>query len=251
MMRMSNRTGIVKLDGLAGRAAQRLGTVGDRYWIMLILLFTVILAAPFLSGLGFNFLLLFALISTVSSLVSGDRNLHLILRALSTPLLLFFVLAFIAPTKTVRLMETVPRLEVFLWTLGILLILGCGLLILIALLHVREITPADIAGVASLYLLIGFLWAHFYSILEYSVPGSFSMPDTADPFAGAWTERDYNDKRLLYYSFITLLTVGYGDIIPQNSLASSLAVLEAVVGQLFIVIVVATILSKRRKHSFA
>jgi len=52
----------------------------------------------------------------------------------------------------------------------------------------------------------------------------------------------YND--LIYYSFVTLTTVGYGDITPANSLTKSLTILEAIIGQLYLTVLVALLVGK-------
>jgi voltage-gated potassium channel len=58
-------------------------------------------------------------------------------------------------------------------------------------------------------------------------PGAFSM-----------TSPDFPANQLLYFSFITMMTVGYGDIVPLTPIARNLAVLEAFVGQLYLAIFV-------------
>jgi len=102
------------------------------------------------------------------------------------------------------------------------------------------------AGMASLYLLIGFLWSRIYTTLESYVPGSFTISTSFDPFMVDGFGYSSLDNKMLYFSFVTLLTVGYGDITPANSVASALVVAEALIGQLFIIFVVASIFRKLR-----
>jgi voltage-gated potassium channel len=76
-------------------------------------------------------------------------------------------------------------------------------------------------------LLIGYAWTFFYALLEEIEPGSFT----------ALTETAGNDyvariMQLRYFSYISLTTVGYGDILPRSPLARTTAVLEAVTGQI-------------------
>jgi len=92
-------------------------------------------------------------------------------------------------------------------------------------------------GAASIYLLIGVLAGFVYSLIELVVPGSFSvippnghaLEPLAKPDAG-W---------LIYFSFTTLTTVGFGDIMPASEISRSLAVLEAVIGQIVLVVMMA------------
>lgn len=93
-----------------------------------------------------------------------------------------------------------------------------------------------IVGAICVYILIGLAWASVYETLESVTPGSFRFPvDTAWTTPGA--------HRFRYFSFVTLATVGYGDITPISLLAGTLASLEAVSGQLYIGITVARLVA--------
>jgi len=99
-----------------------------------------------------------------------------------------------------------------------------------------KIHPDLLFGALSGYLLIAILWAMFYAILENMTPGSFAELMSGVP------ENDFLSRKfevLLYYSLITLTTLGYGDITPLTPLAKSLSALEAVIGQFYIAILVA------------
>jgi Ion channel. len=100
-----------------------------------------------------------------------------------------------------------------------------------------EVDGNILCGAASLYLLIGVLMGFLFSIIEIVVPGSFAIvpagetspPPTVRPGPG-W---------LIYYSFTTLTTVGFGDVMPSGDLARSASVFEAVVGQMLLVVMMA------------
>ncbi len=93
----------------------------------------------------------------------------------------------------------------------------------------KEITTDVIAGAICGYLLIGLMWSNFFSILEILQPGSFSVP--AD--VGA------ESSHFTYYSYVTLTTLGFGDITPTTDQARSLSVLEAIAGPIYLAILVA------------
>ena len=78
------------------------------------------------------------------------------------------------------------------------------------------------------------VWCQLYLILEVLRPGSFNIP-------AHWSTVASGDPApaLLYFSFTTLTTVGYGDITPQWAGAAGLAAAEAVVGQLYLAITIA------------
>jgi len=121
-----------------------------------------------------------------------------------------------------------------LWTsqITILLFLGYAVVaILFYLARQKKVTADMIMAGASEYVLMGVLWACIYSLIETIYPGSFS-------FAGAKDRSGF-----IYFSFVTLTTTGYGDLLPVSGQARSLAILETLTGQLFIAITVARLVS--------
>jgi hypothetical protein len=107
----------------------------------------------------------------------------------------------------------------------------------------EEVDADTIYGAMSAYFLIGITWAFFYAMVELLVPDAFTFGPLAsiaeaDPILG--------DLRfLVYYSLVTLSTLGYGDITPLAPMARTLASLEAVLGQLYIAILVAHLVGTR------
>lgn len=100
----------------------------------------------------------------------------------------------------------------------------------------KEVSGDAIFGTVCGYLLLGIVWSLLYSAVETASPGSFAMPATGDAnVAAAQPDR----SALSYYSFITLATVGYGDVTPLTPLARTLAWIEAITGQFYLAILVA------------
>ncbi len=97
-----------------------------------------------------------------------------------------------------------------------------------------RVTSDTLAGAVCVYLLLGLAWTSAYALLLGWQPGAFRSLDT-----GRWTE-------LLFFSFTTLSTTGYGDITPSTQAARSLALLEYVVGVLYVAILVARLVSMYR-----
>lgn len=89
-----------------------------------------------------------------------------------------------------------------------------------------------IQGAVAVYLLIGVLFAHAYDLVYQLSPGAFA-------FETAPGNDDELVARLVYFSFATLTTVGYGDITALHPSARSLAMLEALLGQLFPAVLIA------------
>ncbi|MCH8073099.1 MAG: two pore domain potassium channel family protein [Proteobacteria bacterium] len=99
----------------------------------------------------------------------------------------------------------------------------------------NDISLNRIVGAVCVYLLLGVMWSIAYSVLEYSQPGSFKgLTELASP---AW------NPDWIYFSFVTITTLGYGDITPLTQTARSLTFSEAIVGQFYIAVLVAGLVS--------
>jgi voltage-gated potassium channel len=105
--------------------------------------------------------------------------------------------------------------------------------ILLRVLRQEEVTVDTIAGAACVYVMLGLLWAIAYELVEHLVPGSFDIPD------GWRVPHGQSAPALVYFSFVTLTTVGFGDVRAAGPAAGGLVMVEAIVGQLFIAITVA------------
>jgi hypothetical protein len=127
--------------------------------------------------------------------------------------------------------NTLARLdETTLFSLGIL----CAV-IGIKVFGDGTVTFDRILGAITLYILIGVVWAEAYQLVSIRVPGAY----TGIPHDGGRLDR----STWVYFSFVTLTTVGYGDIIPVAHAARSLAIIEALIGQLYPAIVLARLVS--------
>jgi len=94
-----------------------------------------------------------------------------------------------------------------------------------------DMSTNRLVGAVCVYLLLGVIWALSYSVLELAAPGSFSGFE-------AWGDRGW-DSEWLYLSFVTMTTLGYGDLLPISATARAIAYLQAVFGQFYIAILVA------------
>lgn len=109
--------------------------------------------------------------------------------------------------------------------------------IIFDIFHSQEVTTDTISGAACLYLLIGIIWGEAYGLLEHLYPGSFyySLPMKVGP--------RITSSFFTYFSFVTLTTIGYGDISPVSEGAKLLVIAEAILGQLYIAIFLARIIA--------
>ena len=106
--------------------------------------------------------------------------------------------------------------------------------------HAREVTEAHLFTAVSIYLLLGLLWFSVYCAIDTYYPGSVLQGGSV------LTNRE---DQLLYFSLITLSTIGYGDIVPVDPEVRMLAALEGLIGVLYIAITVAILVSAfRHQH---
>ena len=123
-------------------------------------------------------------------------------------------------------------------------------LILIRLLKEEEITADTIIGGICVYLLIGLFFFQLFTLIEFVRPQSFLGVDSPGAAGPASAPLDAWIPELLYFSFATLTTLGYGDITPATAPPRTLAALEAVIGQVYLTVLVARLvglhISQRR-----
>ena len=98
-----------------------------------------------------------------------------------------------------------------------------------------EISTNRLVGAICVYLLLGVIWAVGYARINLVSPGSFAGFLPMDELG--W------DSEWLYFSFVTMTTLGYGDILPVSAAARGLAYMQAIVGQFYIAILVAGLVS--------
>jgi hypothetical protein len=107
----------------------------------------------------------------------------------------------------------------------------------------RHVTAGTIYGALAGYLLLGLSWGVAFLLLEELHPGSFNLPTQLRP-ASADLIVD-----MVSYSFITLTTVGYGEINPATPGAQGLSTVEAILGQFYMAVFVARLIGLRISQS--
>jgi len=109
-------------------------------------------------------------------------------------------------------------------------------IVLLVMFRQGPVTWSRIQGGICAYLLLGMAWASAFDLVEQLHPGSFH-------FVSEPTNVDQLTAKLVYFSFATLTTVGFGDVLPIHPFARSLAIAEAIVGQLFPAILIGTLVA--------
>jgi len=98
----------------------------------------------------------------------------------------------------------------------------------------NEVSIQVIYGAISGYILIGLMGAMVAAMIELVIPGSYNF--------SVIIEYDYSD--FFYFSFVTLTTLGYGDITPVNRPAETLSIVLSLAGQLYMTILIAILIGK-------
>jgi len=132
---------------------------------------------------------------------------------------------------------------------GALFFVFIALTILAAVLRAKTVTGDIVSGALCVYLLIGMVWAFLFMLLESVHPGSFQLGEGATTVADSVHRRSAYLSLFLYFSFVTLSTVGYGDILPLTPPAHGLAALEGVIGQFYMAVLVARFVGLHLVHS--
>jgi hypothetical protein len=202
-----------------------------RFRLLLLTLLLFIVGTATLPGASLAPLLEFVLL--VVAIVVAVLELRVRGQSRLAPIALAACVIFVAVVDhTVRLRH-VPIIA------SALVAVFAGLVVWLAYASVMRANRSvsdRIVGAICVYLLIGLAWASVFETLDGVLPGSLRFPvDTA------WTTP--SALRYRYFSFVTLATLGYGDVTPQTALAGTLAALEAVSGQLYIGITVARLVA--------
>jgi hypothetical protein len=196
-----------------------------RYTILFYTLLLTLLSAPVLSALHFSGTLL------ESFLAAGLLAAILpVSEVRSRPYLLLIMAAvWLMRPLTVWLdRPTLSALTLGVWTLIGLIAAGVALRFAMRAAHVDA---EHLYAALSAYLLAGIYFGLLYWVLEQVVPGTFA------------TTNHFSQTSAIYFSFVTLATLGYGDITPRGDVARGLAIVEGIGGQLFLAVLVARLVS--------
>jgi hypothetical protein len=137
------------------------------------------------------------------------------------------------------------------WSLGAscmawILLSACVIAVLAYIFRSPRVTLDVMLAALSAYLLIAFAFAALYSLIYHLDSQSFRLPEWIKP---GGIEAVHIE--MLYFSLVTLASLGYGDILPSAPFTQMLAVLEAVIGQFFMTVLVAWLVGMFISHNFA
>lgn len=112
----------------------------------------------------------------------------------------------------------------------------------------RSIALDDVAAAFAGYLLLGLLWGNLYATAHLLAPGAFSV--SADI---AWQLDDWHLRRALfnYYSFTTMASLGYNDVVPTAPIANTLSWMEVLAAQFYLAVVIAQLVGLKLAQAIA
>jgi len=197
----------------------------QRYTILFYTLLLTMVVAPICAALEFSgnvieLLLAANLLAAVMPVSAGKgRNV----------LLTLMILVWLARAVTAWLEHpALSAMTLGIWTvIGLLAAAGA----LRFAMGAASVDAEHLYAALSAYLLAGIFFGLFYWVLEQSWPGTFAFPG------------EFSRVSAFYFSFVTLATLGYGDIVPRTDVARGLAIVEGVGGQLFLAVMVARLVS--------
>ena len=197
----------------------------DRYLFLLISLLSLILITPLFEGF-FKLATLLDIFITViflSSLyaISQKGQSFRIAVGLLLPVIAGMWLIYFVHIPYLSLVGDCCSILFFAFTI---------IIILSSLFREDEVTLDVIYSSVAVFLLMALMWTFIFDVIEYLQPGSFLV--TASPSQGSRIH-------FIYYSFVTITTVGYGDILPVSLTARAFSIVEMVVGQIYLVVLVA------------
>jgi hypothetical protein len=211
-----------------------------RFQILLITAASLLGVFPLLRGIYGERLLLHFLITLVylAALfaVFTKATLRLVALVLGAPTLIGIWTGYALPEITH------PALVVTIHLFAAFFLAFCVATILRATFAEAVVSADSVYGAFCGYVLIGLAFGHLYVIVEALRPGSFNGLDVVKLHAEG---PEWGRFQLTYFSFVTLTTLGYGDITPASDGAKGLVMVEAIMGQFYLAALVAELIGKR------
>jgi Ion channel len=206
---------------------------------------------------AFEFLISLLLLVVVAPFVEDLRHGALVEALLLTFMLASAVLAVSERRSTLLVALSIAVLSIaarwahhihpYLFSSAVYLVPALALLSFVLVQYLRYILRAPVVtfvvlcAAASTYLMLGLLWAMAYLLVASIQPDAFSFSSQPDATMTAFNA--------FYFSFVTLTTVGYGDIVPVFKVARMLAAMEATTGTLYVAMLIARLVSMHASSS--
>jgi len=201
----------------------------------LVLLFFALFLGPFIDSLLIRLLtsLLLSLVMVVGVITMSQRpEVRFLAGVVAFAAIVLRWLTHMVPTDAIQRWSSLA-------SLGFMVLLTMGTLFKV-FKDDKPVTGHRIMGAIAAYLLFGVTWSILYNLLDHVLPHAFSV-------SGGDSGSELQEK-ITYFSFVTLTTLGYGDITPTHDVSRMFAVMEALVGQLYPATLLARLISLEVAH---
>jgi Ca2+/Na+ antiporter len=209
-----------------------------RHLTLLILLLVIMIITPIVGPLRHGLLIITvvgaSILLNAAYAISDRRQVFIVGVILSVALLIGNWFLVMYPSHQVVIISHICT---------IVLLTFFAVTILSYAIASGRVTADRIFAAICAYILIGYAWAFVYAAFDELHPNSFTIPIEI-------ARNDYLGRvvQMRYFSFITLATVGYGDIVPRSPGAQTLVILEAIVGQFYLVALIGRLVGLHIVH---
>ena len=215
-----------------------------RYIWLFTSLFVLLTISPFLAVSQFGRVMTNALICVslfaCSAIISPKRTSLIVAGIVVFVLFVLSQIGTIGSELTTHLTTRIAALLFYIYTLVVISIdVGEG----------ESVDANKLCGAVCIYLLIGLFFSQIFQILIAINPAHF-VTSSGATLTSASHNRLELGVNLVYFSFVTLTTMGYGDILPATLASRMLSALEAVVGQIYLAVLVARLVSLYTMRAF-
>ena len=203
----------------------------DRYYYLFISLALLLLLPPFLitfKYLSYTIYLLLTVVVVNCSLILFDKSRKSGYGIIALILTVGFLWLSIANDWQNPVLQVI-RMVIMVLFFGFTFAKMVG-----EIFKLERVTGRVVIGAIGAYLLLGFIGSFLFQIIQLIYPNSFTNMDV---FAGGF----YGD---IYFSFVTISTLGYGDISPLTAQGQAVAIFVAISGQLYLAILMAMLVGK-------
>ncbi len=197
----------------------------ERFVFLLISLLGLIVLLPLIENfikinILINLFISAVLISCIHA-VSNNRRLVIICTLFAIP---WFFASWCAHFSEIHLLSLMGNIS------GIFFIAFTVIAILLFIFNQNKVDTNIIYASIVVYLLLAVMFGYVFNVIETLMPGSFAIGQTI---------KGKSQSVFTYYSFVTITTLGFGDITPLTKIARAFSMLEAVIGQIYLVVLVA------------
>jgi hypothetical protein len=209
-----------------------------RHLVLLISLLVIFIVSPFVVPYyyGPTFLNIIAAGVLLSATYAVSERRSFLIFGLSLSIFSIITTFWLAASPTFWLVIISHGSLVILISFFAVVILG-------HVLRSGKVTSDKIYGAICVYFLFGYAWAFAYSLIEEVQPESFTSLTSVEPH-----DLVSRVMQMRYFSFVTLASVGYGDIVPHTQTARTMAVLEAILGQFYLVALIGRLVGLHVVH---